>query len=134
MIDMADLPGALIFGGLAVAYLVHVRSSAKAIGRRRARIEQQSCARCGDALSSTEGTRRMCEGCATSLQRTYRAAGWSCGAMAIFFSLAAPFVIVPEYHQFGLTTALEDAALFAVMVGVTGSLARAFGRARRELE
>ncbi len=134
MIDLADLARTLVFGGLAAAYLVHLRSSAKAIGRRRAGIEQQSCARCGGALSAAEGRNRECEACRTSLRRSYRAAAWACGAMAVFFGLAAPFIVVPEYHQFGPVTALKDSALFAVMVGVTGSLARAFHRARRELE
>jgi hypothetical protein len=136
MIDAVDLAGNLILGGLVAAYLIHLRSSAKAIRRKRAGIEHQSCARCGDALISSEGAGpgRMCGNCARSLRRSYRAAGWCCAAFAVFFGLAAPFIVVPEYHQFGLSTALKDSALFAVMVGLGASLARAFRGARRELE
>ena len=136
MIDEVELAGALIFGGLAGAYLLHFRSSLKAIGRRRAGIERQSCARCGGTLISRDETSkgRTCQACSQSLRRTYRAAGVFCGGMAVFFGVAAPFIIIPEYHQFGLFTALKDSALFAVMVALTGSIARAFRRARRELE
>lgn len=76
----------------------------------------------------------MCEACRRTLGRVYRAAGWCCGCFAVFFGMAGPFVIVSEYHHFGLSAALKDLALFAVMVGLTGSVARAFLQARRDMK
>ena len=136
MIDMADLAGTAMWAGLAVAYLLYLRSSPKMMGRRRAGIEGQSCARCGVALAlaSTEGAALMCGACVRSLRRTYRATSWLAGGLAALFAIPAPFIVVSEYRKFGPGTAFQDLLLLAVMVGLTGSVAWHFRRAQRGLK
>ena len=122
MIDAVDVVVALVWSGLIGAYVLRIRSAARANSLQAAGIAHQSCARCGCGLSPAEEEEaaRMCRTCVAKVRRHYNAAAWLFGGLAAFFVAMTPFIVVSEYHRFGPSTALRDALLLLGVAAMTG--------------
>lgn len=132
MSDPVDILGKLIWLAVIGVFVAHQIWVGSAKQRQSAGI----CTRCGkkpaDLMSPDTQTRAtMCVDCIRVTQRNYRIGSTFFYSLAILFGGMAPIVIRSDFKSFGGQTALADAGVFALAIGITaggGFLIRYFGR------
>jgi len=73
----------------------------------------------------------MCNGCVGITQRNYSLGSWFFYSLAAMFALVDPVVVASELRHFGARTAMTDAALLGLVIGIAagaGFSIRYFGR------